>query len=313
MAPPSDRGPGFSRRAQYSIFTRYVAAVLGALVGVVLLIVAMIDPGSFAFLRRGAAEVAAPAGTAGAASRAAGQSLLAKIGDYFDAAGKNAAMRRELTVARVQQVRLQALAQENQRLKALLGIIDPASPPVAVARMIGSTSASTRRFGILGAGSRQGVQTRMPVLSATGLVGRVLEVGPNTARVLLVSDAENVVPVRRASDGVVAFSQGRADGRLVLKLVNLGINPLKRGDVFVTSGAGGLYRPGIPVAVVESRTRDGAIARIVGDPAGTELVLVDRIYLNLPDPVADPASGPASTATAIPGAPGDTRTPVPTP
>ena len=290
MAPPSDRRPGFSRRAQYSIFTRYVAAVIGAVVGAVLLIVAMFEPGSFAFLRQGATEVAAPAGAVGAASRAAGQSFTAGIGDYFDAANKNAAMRRELIAARAQQVRLQALAQENRRLKALLGVVDPAVPPVAVARIVGSTSASTRRFATLGAGTRQGVRMRMPVRSATGLIGRVLEVGPNTARVLLVTDAENVVPVRRASDGVAAFSQGRADGRLTLKLINMGINPLKRGDVFVTSGAGGLYRPGIPVAVVEGRTRDGAIARILGDPAAADFVLVDPVFQNLPDPAAGPAA-----------------------
>ena len=295
MPPPSGRRPGFSRRAQYGVFTGYVAAVLGAVAGLVLLVVAMIDPGSFAFLRRGAAEVAAPAGTAGAASRAASQSVTAKIGDYFGAASQNAAMRKELSAARIQQVRLQALAQENVRLKALLGVIDPASPPVATARMIGSTSASTRRFGIMGAGSRQGVAKRMPVRSATGLVGRVLEVGPNTARVLLVTDAENVVPVRRASDGVAAFAQGRADGRLVLKLINMGINPLKRGDVFVTSGAGGLYRPGIPVAVVEIRTRDGAIARILGDPAAADFVIVEPIFQDL----ADPGAAPSPSATPV--------------
>lgn len=305
MAPPSDRRPGFSRRAQYSIFTRYVAAVAGAILGLILLVIATFQPGSFAFLRLGATEIAAPAGTAGAVSRAGSQSVAARIGDYIDAANQNATMRRELTAARAQQVQLQVLAQENRRLRALLGVIDPAFPPVAKARMIGSTSASTRRFGILGAGSRQGVQPRMPVRSATGLVGRVLEVGPNTSRVLLITDAENVVPVRRASDGVAAFSQGRADGRLTLKLINMGINPLKRGDVFVTSGAGGLYPPGIPVAVVTGRTRDGAIAQIVGDPAAADFVLVERVFQNLPEPVPTPAASapgqaPSPAASASP-------------
>ena len=145
----------------------------------------------------------------------------------------------------------------------------------------------------------------MPVRSALGLVGRVLEVGPNTARVLLVTDPENVVPVRRIGDGVVAFSQGRADGRLVLKLVNLGINPLKRGDVFVTSGSGGLYRPGIPVAIVESRTRDGAIARIFSDPAAAEFVQVDRVFQDLPDPAATQPASPGAIPVAAPS-PGPT-------
>ena len=310
MAPPSDRRPGFSRRAQYSIFTRYVAAVGGAIVGVILLAIAMFDPGSFGFLRLGAAEVAAPVGTAGAVSRAGSQSLAAKIDDYFDAADKNAAMRRELVAARAQQVQLQVLAQENRRLRALLGVIDPAQPPVAKARLIASTSASTRRFAILGAGSRQGVQPRMPVRSATGLIGRVLEVGPNTARVLLITDAENVVPVRRASDGVAAFSQGRADGRLTLKLINMGINPLKRGDVFVTSGAGGLYPPGVPVAVVTGRTRDGAIAQIVGDPAAADFVLVDRVFQDLPEPAPTSLAAPSPVAGQAPS-PAPSATPAP--
>ena len=291
MPPPSDRRPGFSRRAQYGIFTGYLAAVAGVLAGIALLAIAVLDPGSFAFLRGGATELVAPAGAAGSAARSGSRSAIARIGDYFDAANKNAAMRREVALARVQQVQMQALADENRRLKALLGVVESGERPVATARLVASTSASTRRFAVLGAGARQGVAARMPVRSATGLVGRVLEVGPNTARVLLVTDAENVVPVRRARDGVAAFSQGRADGRLVLRLINIGINPLKRGDVFVTSGSGGIYRPGVPVAQVETLTPDGAIARIVSDPAASEFVLVDRVFQELPDPGATPTGG----------------------
>jgi rod shape-determining protein MreC len=290
MAPPSDRRPGFSRRAQYGIFTGYVAAVLGAVAGFALLIVAAVDPGSFAFLRRGAAEAAAPVGQAGAVSRVASRNFFQSIGDYFNAASTNAALRKEVAAARVQQVRLAAVTEENRRLKALLGLVDPAAPPVASARMIASTSSSTRRFGIISAGARQGVKVRMSVRTASGLVGRVLEVGPNTARVLLVSDSENVVPVRRASDGVAAFSAGRADGNLQLRLINVGVNPLKRGDVFVTSGSGGLYRPGTPVAVVETLTSDGAVARMVSDPAAAEFVIVDPVFLTLTEP--PPAATP---------------------
>ena len=62
-----------------------------------------------------------------------------------------------------------------------------------------------------------------------------------SSRVLLLTDSESVVPVRRAKDDVVAFAEGRADGSLRLRLINLGVNPIKVGDVFVTSGSGGLY------------------------------------------------------------------------
>ena len=293
MPPPSDRRPGFSRRAQFSIFTGYVLAIAGAVLGAALIVVAVVDNGSFAFLRRGAAEVVAPAGAAGSAVRSGSRNVFQKIGDYFDAADKNATLRREVRIARVQQIRMRALAEENHRLKTLLGVVERSSPPVATTRMVASTSASTRRFAVIGAGSNQGVEVRMPVRTALGLVGRVLEVGPNTSRVLLVTDAENVVPLRRARDGIAAFSEGRADGTLRLRLINVGVNPLKRGDIFVTSGSGGIYRPGIPVAQVQSLTPDGAIARILSDPAASEFVIVDRVFQELPDP--------AATAEAAPG------------
>ena len=290
MPPPNNRRPGFSRRAQYSIFSGYVAAIGGVLAGGVLIAIAIADPGSFAFLRRSAAEIAAPAGSAGSATRSNSRGFFQRIGDYIDAGNTNAGLRREVAAARVQQVRSAALAEENRRLKALLGVVETTKRPVVATRLIASTSASTRRFAIIGAGSRQGVQVRMPVRGANGLVGRVLEVGPNTARILLVTDPENVVPVRRASDGVAAFSEGLADGRLRLRLINIGVNPLKRGDVFVTSGSGGIYRPGIPVAQVESLLSDGAIARIVSDPAASEFVLVEPVFQELPEPVLAPTA-----------------------
>ena len=286
MPPPNDRRPGFSRRAQFSIFSGYVAAIAGVLGGVVLIAIAIADPGSFAFLRRSANEIAAPAGLAGSVARSGSRGFFQRIGDYIDAGNTNAALRREVAAARVQQVRSAALGEENRRLKSLLGVVETTERPVVTTRLVASTSASTRRFALIGAGSHQGVQIRMPVLGANGLVGRVLEVGPNTARVLLVTDPENVVPVRRASDGIAAFSEGLADGRLRLRLINIGVNPLRRGDVFVTSGSGGIYRPGIPVAQVETLLSDGAIARIVSDPAASEFVLVEHVFQQLQEPVA---------------------------
>ena len=293
MPPPTNRRPGFSRRAQFSIFSGYVAAIGGVLAGVVLIAIAIADPGSFAFLRRGAHEVAAPVGAAGSVARSGSRGFFQRIGDYIDAGNTNAALRREVAAARVQQVRGAALAEENRRLKALLGLVETTERSIVATRLVASTSASTRRFAVIGAGSRQGVQVRMPVRGANGLVGRVLEVGPNTARILLVTDPENVVPVRRASDGIAAFSEGLADGRLRLRLINIGVNPLKRGDLFVTSGSGGIYRPGIPVAQVESLLSDGAIARIVSDPAASEFVLVEPVFQELQDPAA--AAAPAPT------------------
>src|SRR5690606_39270863 len=121
--------------------------------------------------------------------------------------------------------------------------------------------------GFIAAGSSDGVRVGMPVVSPMGLVGRVVAVGRGSARVLLLTDSESMVPVRRATDSVEAFAEGRSDGLLRLRLINLGINPLEEGDVFVTSGAGGLFRPGIAVAMVTEITRDGAIAQLLSNPA----------------------------------------------
>jgi rod shape-determining protein MreC len=94
----------------------------------------------------------------------------------------------------------------------------------------------------------------------------------------LLADSESVVPVRRSKDNVVAFAEGRGDGRVRIRLINLGINPLKKGDVFVTSGAGGYYHPGIAVAIVQQVTGDGAVGAVISDPAATDFVAVEPIW-----------------------------------
>lgn len=183
-----------------------------------------------------------------------------------------------MEIARIRLAEAAAVRQENVRLKGLLRLKDEEIAPVAVARLIGSTSTSTRRFAYLGAGREDGVAIGMPVRSPRGVVGRVLEVGDQSARVLLLTDSESVLPVRRAKDEVVAFAEGRGDSLIRIKLINLGINPLKKGDLFVTSGAGGYYRPGVAVAIVDQLTDDGALARVVSDPAATDFVAVEPIF-----------------------------------
>ncbi len=278
MAPSSNRRPGSSRRAQYSTFLGYVIAFLGVAVGVAVLLISMGNAGAFSGLRSSASDVVAPAAEAAAVSRSEGQGLFSALKGYFTYGVRVARNEQELAEARVKLAEANALRDENRRLKALLDLQDVDPKPVAVARLIGSTSSSTRRFALLGAGRSRGIAVGMPVRSPLGLVGRVLETGDRTARVLLITDTESVVPVRRASDGVPAFATGRGDGTLQLRLINLGTNPLKVGDAFVTSGSGGLYWPGTAIAVVTRLTRDGAIARALSDPGITEFVQVQPLW-----------------------------------
>lgn len=278
MAPPNVRGSSSNRKAQLSVFTGYLVAATGAAIGAALLIISLWQPQAMAGLRSMVSDAAAPVGQAGATARTGGKGFFDAIAGYYRAGSKNAALEQEMQIARVKLAEAQALARENLRLKAALGLREGETKPVALARLIGSTSSSTRRFAYISAGAAEGVRPEMPVVSPMGLVGRVLETGAHSSRVMLLTDSESMVPVRRAKDDVVAFAEGRADGSLRLRLINLGLNPIRRGDVFVTSGAGGLFRPNVAVAVADIVTKDGAIARVLSNPAATDYVSIEPVW-----------------------------------
>ena len=278
LAGSKQRISGHSKKAQYGAFTGYVLVVLAMLLGIVLLVISLIQPASFTGLRGLFGDATQPVAQANAVGRSGGRDFIESVQGYLEAGRQNADLKKEVEIARIRLAEARATEEENRRLKALLGLRETEVEPVAVARLVGSSSVSTRRFAYLGAGRSDGVRPGMPVRSERGIVGRVLESGRNSSRVLLITDSESVLPVRRAGDNTVAFAEGRGDGLINIRLINLGINPLERGDVFVTSGAGGLYRPGIAVAIVTRLTDDGAVARIISNPAATEFVAVEPVW-----------------------------------
>ncbi|RDC59887.1 Cell shape-determining protein MreC [Alteripontixanthobacter maritimus] len=272
------RRSGHSRRAQFGQFTGYVIAGIGALIGALLLAVSLIRPATFGPVRGEAIDIVEPAAETVAVARSESQGMFEAIGAYYRAGSKNAELRREVELARIKLAEAQAVERQNERLKGLMGLTENDGEAVAIARLIGSSATSSRRIAYLGAGTDEGVRPGMPVRSERGVLGRVLEASSDSARVLLLTDSDSYLPVRRATDDVAAIAQGRGDGLLRVRLINLGLNPLKKGDIFVTSGAGGYYRPGTAVAIVVEVTEDGALARIISDPAATGIVRVDPIY-----------------------------------
>lgn len=278
MAPPSPRRPGFSRRAQYGIFASYVIAVAGAAFALLLVLTARFDPEGHAVLQGLAADVTSPVSAFGRSivdgTRGAGKI----VGAYVNAASKNEAMAKELAAARRKLVQADILAVENRRLKQLLGIRTPGIRPVAVASLVNSTGASSRRYATLSAGAGDGVVNGLPVIGPEGLVGRIVATGRLSARVLLIVDGGNVTPVKRSSDGAPALAIGSGDGRLILRPLSSGTPAFKPGDIFVTSGSGGIYRPGIPVARAINRGREGTLARAMADPARLDYAMVEPVY-----------------------------------
>jgi rod shape-determining protein MreC len=292
MPAQNKRRPGFSRKAQYGLFASYVIAVLGMLVGLLLVITAWIDPQGSSAIRAAITDVTSPISrTLRSLVRGSG-SIGTSISDYFDAASKNAAMRRELDATRQKLIAARSAEYENRRLKRLLAISET-DAVITAARLVSSSGSSTRRYAILDKGSTSGIRHGQPVRGATGLVGTIVEVGVVTARVLLITDPGNVVPVIRISDGLPAIASGHGDGTIEIRSLNAGQNTFKTGDIFVTSGTGGVYAPQIPVAIAIRTQGDSAVGRPLADPSKLDFAIVQPVFqpqAAAPVTPAEPAS-----------------------
>lgn len=279
MAAPNSRRPGFSRKAQYSIFATYVLAIAGAIVGALLLLISILDPTGFSALRAVGAETTAPIGRFFNSIRRTFTDSSDNISFYWDAASKNKAMDAKITALQRELISLKAIKLENKRLKSLVDIgNDENIQSIATGRFISSTASSGRKVAILSVDDASNLKAGQPVRSKDGLIGRITETGLTTARILLIADTGNVVPVIRLSDGLPAFATGQADGSLTIRPLSLGVNPFKVGDILVTSGNGGLYPPNIPVATIIDKIGDSGKAIPIADPATTDYSTVLEIY-----------------------------------
>ncbi len=287
MAPARDRRTGFSRRRQYGAFLAYVLAVAGAVVGAVLLVASTFNPPAFGALRMTLGSVTAPISGAFVAVGDAVSSVPDTIGHYFFVHSENERLRAELVQSRKLLLTARTISYDNVRLRRLLAVRDRTPDTVATARLVSSTGSSGRRFALLNAGRWQGVSPGMAVRGPEGLIGRVTEAGPAAARVLLLTDPESIVPVRRTRDGLPAIAVGRGDGTLEVRSVTTNVR-LAKGDLFVTSGTGGLYAPNIPVARIQSDGGDVATARPFIHPDTLDFAIVQRAFMPMPPPAPAP-------------------------
>ncbi len=291
MAPPPSRRPGFSRRAQYGLFAGYVIAIAGMLVGLLLALSARFDPDGHAAIQSAFGDVTAPISSAARGALGGVASLTSGVGAYIDAGSKNRAMEAEVRANRSALIAARATVRENYRLKRLVRLVELRRDAIVTAHLVASTGASSRRYATLSAGSSAGVAAGQPVRTSEGLVGRVVAAGRISARVLLITDGGNVVPVRRIRDGMAALATGRGDGSLEIRALEAGSNPFRPGDLFATSGAGGVYPPDVPVAVGKSATREVLLARPLADPNRLDFAIVEPQFI-------PPAATPPPIASA---------------
>jgi rod shape-determining protein MreC len=160
---------------------------------------------------------------------------------------------RLLTNARLQ--RLTSLEAENARLRALLDARERVRDEIRVAEILAVDANPYEHNVVIGIGSRDGVYDGQAIVDANGVVGQVIETGLMTAEAILISDSDHALPVIVNRNGLRTIARGTGEfDRLDLPFLanNADIEP---GDLLVTSGLGGAFPAGYPVAVVSSVNR----------------------------------------------------------
>lgn len=198
----------------------------------------------------------------------------------------------------------------ERRIRAFESILDISYAPIAgvtTASVIADTTGPFARAIIVNAGTDKGVREGDAALDRFGLVGRVVDVGPSSARVLLLTDTTSRVPVVVEPNGVRAMVSGDADGLPRVEFIPNGAL-LAEGSAIVTSGDGGILPPGIPVGVVHHDGDGTYSARLYADIARIEVVALKRYdFQNDVDsgiPVAGQAGDAVNPAVAAGLAPG---------
>ncbi len=205
----------------------------------------------------------------------------------------------------------EALA-ENERLRKMIGYQQSAHQfDLVAARVIGRESDTWSRMIVIDRGTMNGIANDMPVITPQGLVGRVVEAGPNSSKVQLILDPRSSVGtiVQRAESRVTGIVQGNMDNPTMPQMVNIPKNAdVVEGDVIVTSGFGGIYPKGIIVGLVSSlKNDDGGLLKIgVLESAVDFQKLEDVMVITAsreapPEPIKPPVQTPGTETDPVTG------------
>ena len=179
-----------------------------------------------------------------------------------------------------QLLELDIVKAENNRLRSLLASPLRLGTKIMVAEILSVNNDPYSHQVVINRGANDGVYEGQPVLDEKGIVGQILHVGTTSSRVLLITDLTNAIPVRIKRNGIrlIATGSGQID-RLTHNFVPHSTD-IHQGDLLVTSGLGGKFPEGYPVARVISVNQDESrpFARVVSEPVAQ----IDRLrYLLL--------------------------------
>jgi len=162
---------------------------------------------------------------------------------------ENARLAAEVAALRQENAAMRPAAQENERLRALLGFKDQQLRQTVAARVIGRDPSVWFSTVLVDRGTRAGVRRNDAAVTADGVVGHVIETGPAWARVLLLLDPRSAVGVvvERSREPGVAEGGGQAALRIRYLARDADVRP---GDQIVTSGLGEIYPKNLVVGTV---------------------------------------------------------------
>lgn len=166
-------------------------------------------------------------------------------------------------------LKYEALENENIRLRALLENSYKLGEQALIAELLSVNIASPyEKIVVVNKGTRFGVHPQQMVVDANGVVGQVYRALPHSSEIMLITDPNHAIPVQVNRNGLLTIAMGSGENnKLNFPYLpeNADIHP---GDLLLTSGLGGTFPPGYPVAVVDEFTPP-ATKQITATPKAT--------------------------------------------
>lgn len=170
---------------------------------------------------------------------------------------ENELLIKEIERMKAENSHLLNLLEENKRLKALLSLKEYQTGYVTTAKVIGRDVTNWFRFILIDKGEIDGLKKDMIAITPSGLVGRVYQVMPETARVVLITDRSSSLAVRILRTRDEGILEGTGTDLCRLKYIRQSIE-LKVGDVLLSSGLDGIFPEGLTIGAVSRVERKGS-------------------------------------------------------
>jgi rod shape-determining protein MreC len=232
---------------------------------------------------------------------------------------ENLELTARLRLSNLQLQRFAALEDENRRLRDMRENSAGVAERVLVASILNVDLDPYRHRVLLDKGAADGVFKGQAVLDADGIFGQVAQVHARTAEVILISDAEHAIPVQSNRSGLRTIAVGTGDSkRLSLPFVTVEAD-LKQGDLLLSTGMGGVFPPGYPIAEVTQVVRNASTTFALVDARPTARLDRDRevllVWFDPPAAVEPPPADETAQTDVLPAeaAPAPTATTAPAP